>query len=132
MIDINITQLSSDNRATFMPQPNSVSGIKLLAQKVSIILLTKMSEVLRSGEGSTFIGSIGTASNTPEYVSLLLFGALDDVQRIMGQDKTSPDNERLGSLSTEAVSVSGDAVSFTLRVVSVSGESTEITSAIGG
>lgn len=133
MMDIGIVM----NRGTNSPiefdlSGEKVSGIELLAQRVLVILLTNVNEVLRSSEGSSFIRTYGNTQSSSEFVSLIFASALSDVINIIKKDNSSDDpSEILADATATVISVSEGSVQFNLNVYSASGEVSQILTSAG-
>ena len=126
MIDINLI----DNRHS--PIGGQISGISALAQRVSIVLQTKASELLRENEGTSLRDLIGTSQADISYVSAMLSSVVTEVIDVLrdGNDEL-PDDEALNTAYISNISINGDSVSFTLTVVSRSGDTYGMPSSIG-
>lgn len=133
MMDIGIVM----NRGTNSPiefdlSGKKISGIELLAQRVLVILLTNVNEVLRSSEGSSFIRTYGNTQSSSEFVSLIFASALSDVINIIKKDNSSDDpSEVLADATATVISVSEGSVQFNLNVYSASGEVSQISTSAG-
>lgn len=126
MIDLQIIKAHKpDTPAIVDITGDKVSGISLLAQRVVIVLLTDISDLLRSMEGSSLVSSIGNSQSSLSYVSLLVTSALADVSEAIRRDpgEASSDDEILSELSIYDISENDGDIIVTLNVLSKSGES---------
>ena len=104
-----------------------ISGIQKLAQKVLLILLTKMgSRTYAPTEGTTFMIDAGRGDwRTPADVSESFYAARLDVSRQCRATElsTDPDDEKWGSFDLDGVTLSADLVSIRVTLVSAAGTS---------
>jgi hypothetical protein len=132
--DLNITNVTgSDGAVPFMVDPTPVSGIKLLGQRVLIILLTNVSEELRALEGSTFNNIFSSGSYDDDYAYMMLYSAIYRTIEVIKADTTEyPASETLRDIDVTAVTTAGDTVYFTITVYNKEGESTQVATQAGG
>ena len=101
------------------------AGIQKLAQKVLLILFTKIgSRQYARGEGTTFMIDAQRGSwRTPADVSQSFYAARLDVSRQCRDSEAADDplDERWGSLDLVGVTLAGDKVSIRLALVSAAG-----------
>ena len=132
MKDIDILNVNTDtNRAGMAITGDKVSGIRLLAQRVLVILLTDMQGLLRSSEGSEALGVLTTYTSNATYASLLLTSAVSTVSSILISDADDPPEEALHSISVQDVTIDGGSINFTLLITNKAGESEIIESNTG-
>jgi len=102
-----------------------IAGIEKLAQRVLLILLTKVgSRKFARTEGTTFMLDAQAGRwRTPADVSESFYAARLDVSRQCRATETSSDpaDERWGSLDLDGITLSGDKVSLRLVLVSAAG-----------
>lgn len=102
-----------------------IAGIEKLAQRVLVILLTKIgSRKYRPAEGTTFmIDAQSGRWRTPSDVSESFYAARLDVSRQVRAEETDADpaDEKWGSLDLDGVTLSGDKVAIRLSIVSAAG-----------
>lgn len=102
-----------------------IAGIEKLAQRVLLILLTKVgSKQYAATEGTTFMVDAQLGRwRTPADVSESFYSARLDVSRQCRAIETDEDpvDERWGSLDLDGVTLSGDKVSIRLVLVSAAG-----------
>lgn len=101
------------------------AGVQKLAQKVLLILLTKIgSRRYAPTEGTTFMIEAERGFwRTPADVSQAFYAARLDVSRQCqaSEADTDPDDERWGSLDLDGVTLAGDRVSVRLTLVTRAG-----------
>jgi len=101
------------------------AGIQKLAQKVLLILFTKIgSRLYARSEGTTFMIEAQRGWwRTPADVSQSFYASRLDISRQCRDSEASDDplDERWGSLELEGVTLSGDKVSLRLSLVSAAG-----------
>lgn len=128
MMDLDVLCVTGpDTPAAMSISGKRLSGITSLAQRVVIVLMTRVDELLRQNEG-TSIRRDGLYSNSgDDYLSLLLGSALFDVVNIIRGDTESTDpSEILKDACVSSVGTSDDGVSFTINVYNEAGESIEV------
>lgn len=130
MIDIDIVVQSDNGQAAdLVVSGHRVSGIKALAQRVLIVLLTSSSGMLRSQEGTRLPDSYGNSHLVPEYYTLLMGSAIASTMSIIKNDTTSNDpTEILSDIRLLDVKTTEDSMSFTIAVYNRAGEQITVTS----
>ena len=131
MIDLDVIG-SSTGVAPMTLSGDPVSGIRLLGQRVLILLLSNVSELLRDDEGSTLINALGSGTYDDEYTRLFLYSAIYRVLDILKADTNKyPDDETIRDINVDTVKMSGDVLDFTISVTSMSGDNTAVTAQTG-
>lgn len=102
-----------------------VAGIQKLAQKVLLILFTKIgSRIYSPAEGTTFMIEAERGNwRTPADVMASFYAARLDVSRQCRDSEAADDplDERWGSLELDGVTLAGDKVSLRLTLRSAAG-----------
>lgn len=102
-----------------------IAGIEKLAQKILIVLLTKLgSRKYRPLEGTRFMTDAAAGRwRTTADVTESFYGARLDVSRQCRDTEAADDplDERWGSLDLDGVTLAGDKVTLRLAVVSAAG-----------
>ena len=131
MIDLNVLG-SGNNELPMTISSVPISGVQLLGQRILIILLSSVSEILREQEGSTFINAIGSGVYDTEYTSLLINSAVYKVIDIIDNDHEKyPDDETLRDIKVSDIKYTDGVVTFTLSVTSTAGNTTDIHAGTG-
>lgn len=133
MIDLDILNTqNSKTPAEMVISGSKLSGIAALAQRVLVVLLTRVDEDLRNNEGTSIRRDGLYSSSGTDYIALLLGSALFDVVNIIKDDTDSDDpSERLKTACVSSVDASGDGVIFTIDVYNEAGESTSVPASSG-
>lgn len=134
MIDIDITtNLDALGASTLEPTGGVVSGVRLLAQRVLVVFMTNISDILRYSEGSSFINGFGSSQVSTDYISLLVSSALADTRMVVinSTPEDSPSDEKLQNISIHDIQVQADKAIITLTVTSESGLSAQVNTGLG-
>lgn len=124
MRDIDILNVNlADTKAGLTVSGNTVTGIKLLAQRVLVILLTDMTETLRSREGAEIYDILVSYQNSTDYASLLLISAISTVKSILFADTGLPDAESLRDIVIQDVHTTNGTVEFSIEITNKAGDS---------
>lgn len=133
MVDIDI--LNTDNKsklATMTVSGHRITGIRALAQRVMITLLTRVDDELRSDEGTSLRRDGLYVTSGKDYMSLVLSSALFDVVSIIKSDTDSDDpSEQLKDALVSDVSVTDDGAVFTIDVYNNMGDVISVPSSAG-
>lgn len=131
MRDLDILNVSrSTGKASFGLGEGYVTGIRLLAQRVIVILLTNYNETLRQSEGTSFVSNMRSGQISLAYVGLLMTSAMASTIEILSGsvDDNATDEERIADLRIQNIELDGDRILFDLYVSNKAGESTTISS----
>jgi hypothetical protein len=131
MRDLDILNVSrSTGKASFGLGEGYVTGIRLLAQRVIVILLTNYNETLRQSEGTSFVSNMRSGQISLAYVGLLMTSAMASTIEILSgsADDNATDEERIADLRIQNIELDGDRILFDLYVSNKAGESTTISS----
>ena len=132
MKDIDILNIDkSTSKADMTLTGDKVSGIRMLAQRILVVLLTDMQGLLRSSEGSEAFGVLTSYTGNATYASLLLTSSISTVSSVLMSDTQGPSEERLQSIVVQDVSTNDGSINFTLLITNAAGESEIISSNIG-
>lgn len=131
MRDIDILSIQDDTSAALTVGSPSISGIRLLAQRVLVILLTNMNELLRAGEGTESGAFIGIDHSSSDYLRLLITSSVDSVKRILLQETGNTPDESLKSINIGDIEISSGNADFTIVVSNKSGDTESITANTG-
>lgn len=131
MIDLDILN-TTDNKVYFSPSGNKLSGVEALAQRVLIVLLTRVSDVLREHEG-TRLPSIGSSMQFGvDYMSLILSSAIFDACSVIRKDTDTTDpREQLNDVRIANISIDNDLVVFTIDVYNNAGDVSTLSASSG-
>lgn len=106
-----------------------IAGVEKLAQKILLILLTKVgSRLYAPAEGTTFMREAARGAwRTPADVSTSFYAARLAVSRQCRDSEATADplDERWGTLDLIGVALFGDQVTIRLRLVSAAGAAYE-------
>lgn len=131
MRDLDILNISDNTgKASIDGVGGVVTGIRLLAQRIVIIFLTKYDDLLRQNEGTGLLGNIGSGQVSLSYAGLIMTSAIASVIEILNDstDDTTPDSERISDLRIQDIRLEGDRILFDLYVTNKANESTTISS----
>lgn len=131
MRDLDILNVSrSTGKASFGLGEGYVTGIRLLAQRVIVILLTNYNETLRQNEGTSFVSNMRSGQISLAYVGLLMTSAMASTIEVLSGsvDDNATDEERIADLRIQNIELDGDRILFDLYVSNKAGESTTISS----
>ena len=109
---------------------NTIDGIEVLAQRVTVVLQTRVSDVLREQEGCSFMAMFGASQADATYVYLMLSSVASEVVSVMSSD--NDDEYGLHSIDVSNITVEGDVVTFDLNVTSKAGNTYTTKTTIGG
>lgn len=110
-----------------------ISGIENLAQRMCIILNTKVTDPLRELEGCSLLDYIGKSQADTAYISMILSSVISEVIELMTPGNSElPDDEALNTAYVSNVSLNVDTVNFDLVVVSRSGDQHTLPISLGG
>lgn len=110
----------------------AIDGLEVLAQRVIVILQTRMNEPLRESEGCSFMSLFGSSQVDSTYVYLMLSSVISELVAVMSNDTDVSDEYRLHSIDVSDIEVNGDTITFGLTVISKSGSTYTTTTTIGG
>lgn len=131
MIDLDVVG-SNTGALSMAVSGKPISGVHLLGQRVLLILLSDISEMLREDEGATFINAIGSGTYDDEYTRLFLYSAIYRVLDVLKADpNVYPDDETIQDITVDTVKMSGDVLDFTITVTSMAGNTTAVTTQTG-
>lgn len=132
MNDIDILNVNKDTNKAFLTVSGyKISGVKLLAQRVLLLLLTDMRESLRSAEGTEAPELLVSYSGSINHASMLIASAVSTVKNILIAEVHDDPSEALYDISIQDVNTDTGSINFTLLVTSMSGESDTISSNTG-
>ena len=124
MIDLDILNIDSNNKALCSISGDKVSGVRLLAQRVMVILLTSMSGLLRSSEGSDFIQEDMAPNTQIDRISMAVSSALASVKHVIGMDNgVYPLSEQLEDIRIHNIYGESGSIVIELIVYSKDGSS---------
>lgn len=109
---------------------NTIEGLEVLAQRVIVVLNTRLSEPLRDQEGCSFMSLFGSSQADNTYVYLMISSVISELLSVMADD--NPDDFSLHSIDASDIGVNGDTVTLTLTVTSKSGSTYSTETTIGG
>ena len=103
----------------------TLSGVRLLGQRVLIALLTNISGVLRRNEGSTLSNTLGSIQVVESLVRMAIGTAVSSIQTDLHEDdEMYSDEDILGDIYIDDVTVeSTGRIIFTISVTNRAGES---------
>lgn len=131
MRDLDILSIATGtNKASMDVTGHTVSGIRLLAQRIIVILMTNYNDILRSQEGTSFMDNVGSGQVSLSYAGLLMTSAIASTIDALNEsaDENAPDEERIADLRIQNMSLDGDRITFDLYVENKANESTTISS----
>ena len=109
---------------------NTIEGLEVLAQRVIVVLNTRLSEPLRDQEGCSFMSLFGSSQADNTYVYLMISSVISELLSVMTDN--NPDDFSLHSIDASDIGVNGDTVTLTLTVTSKSGSTYSTETTIGG
>lgn len=129
MRDIDILNINNTTSMASLSVAGSVvSGIRLMAQRAIIIILTDINGMLRSSEGTEASDIIQAYQNNTNYASLLLTSAISTAMRVLSADSSTDNSDRIKDISIQSINTDNGDLNFTLLVQNASGESYAVSS----
>ena len=127
MKDIDILNIdNTSNKAGLSISGNTVTGIRLLAQRVLLILLTDISGTLRTGEGTDLSDILMTQQSSTDHVSLLLISAISTAKSILYSEVPEEASEALQDIIIQDVNTENGTIEFSIVVTNRLGHSDTI------
>lgn len=122
----------SNNKVIPHVSGNTIDGLELLAQRVIVVLNTRISEPLRDAEGCSFMSLFGSSQADISYIYLMLSSVIPEILNAMDDPEDEYGDYSVHSIDISGVTVDNDTITFNLTVTSKSGSTYTTEASLGG